>query len=92
MNYNFDSFINIARASIKANKLLNITVDRVNEDASGIVMVTKEGMESAAVLLNLSKKIASLYRLPDLYYEYFKSSNKSRKDEFIFSKDWGENE
>lgn len=34
MDNNFDEMLRISKATVKANKLLNITVDRVNEDAA----------------------------------------------------------
>lgn len=59
------------------------------EAASGLVIASGKGLDSGLNLLNLSRKITSLYRLPQLYYEYFKNSNMVRRNELIFSKDWG---
>lgn len=34
MDNNFEQMLRISKATVKANKMLNITVDRVNEDAA----------------------------------------------------------
>lgn len=72
---------------VKIANMLNSTAVTIpsSDAASGIVIISREGLENGMNLLKLSKKITSLYRLPNLYYEYFKNSNRRRKNEFIFS-------
>lgn len=79
---------------VKVANMLNATAVTIpsEEAASGLVMLTREGVESGLILLELSRKITNLYRLPQLYYDYFKNSNKNRKNELIFSKEWSEEE
>lgn len=77
---------------IKIANMVNSTAITIpNQDvASGIVMITKCGIEKGLNLFSLVRKIVHLYRLPKLYYDYFMYSNMRRKNEFIFSKDRGE--
>ncbi|SKA97162.1 hypothetical protein SAMN05443428_1247 [Caloramator quimbayensis] len=77
---------------LKIANMVNATATTIpNQDiASGIVMLTKSGIENGFKLFTLARKILDLYRLPNLYYDYFMYSNMRRKNEFIFSKDRGE--
>jgi hypothetical protein len=45
MDNNFEQMLRISKATVKATKLLNITVDRVNEDAAlDTVQILKENI------------------------------------------------
>lgn len=63
----------------------------VNEVASGIVMVSREGINNGIRLIKLARKLSDQYIMPKLYIDYFRNSYLRRKNELIFNADGDEN-
>lgn len=72
---------------VKIANMINATAVTIpiDEAASGLVITAKEGMECGRAAIELGKKLKNLYRLPDLYYNYFRDSYKRRSGNNIFS-------
>lgn len=56
-----------------------------DEAASGLVITSKPGIESGLKALYMANELKNLYRMPDLYYDYFKNGCLRRKNDLIFS-------
>jgi len=74
---------------VKIANMVNATAVTIpaNEVASGIVMVAREGTDNGTCVIELAEKISGLYKMPQLYIDYFKNSYLRRKDELIFNTD-----
>jgi hypothetical protein len=57
----------------------------VDEAASGIALICREGIDNGERLIKICKRLSSSYELPKLYYDYFLKSYLRRKNEYIFS-------
>ena len=77
---------------VKIANMVNATAVTIpaNEVASGIVMVSREGIDNGICVIELAEKISSQYIMPQLYIDYFKNSYLRRKDELIFNTDGDE--
>jgi hypothetical protein len=78
---------------VKIANMVNATAVTIpaNEVASGIVMVSREGIDNGIRVIELSEKLSSEYLMPELYISYFKKSYLRRKNELIFDMDGDEN-
>lgn len=63
----------------------------VDEIASGIVMLSREGIENGVRLINIAEKLSEKYIMPKLYIDYFKKSYLRRNNDLIFNIDGDEN-
>jgi Asp-tRNA(Asn)/Glu-tRNA(Gln) amidotransferase A subunit family amidase len=72
---------------VKVANMLNATAVTIpsSEVGSGIVVTAKEGIEEGLKAISLAKELSSLYKLPELYYRYFKDSYKRSENNIIFS-------
>lgn len=77
---------------VKIANMVNATAVTIpaNEVSSGIVMVSREGIDNGICVIELAEKISDLYKMPQLYIDYFKNSYLRRKDELIFNTDGDE--
>ena len=77
---------------VKIANMVNATAVTIptNEVSSGIVMVAREGTDNGICVIELAEKISGLYKMPQLYIDYFKNSYLRRKDELIFNTDGDE--
>ncbi|MBU3145818.1 amidase family protein [Clostridium sp. CF012] len=77
---------------VKIANMVNATAVTIpaNEVASGIVMVSREGIDNGICVIELAEKISSQYIMPQLYIDYFKKSYLRRKYELIFNTDGDE--
>ncbi len=72
---------------IKIANMLNATAITIpsSEICSGVVITVKEGLNEGIAAIRLAKKLNDLYKLPELYYKYFKESYKRKENSNIFS-------
>lgn len=77
---------------VKIANMVNATAVTipVNEVASGIVMLSREGINNGIRLIKIAEKLSEQYIMPQLYIDYFKKSYLRRKNEFIFNIDGDE--
>lgn len=77
---------------VKIANIVNATAVTIpaNEVSSGIVMVSREGIDNGICVIELAEKISGLYKMSQLYIDYFKNSYLRRKDELIFNTDGDE--
>jgi hypothetical protein len=57
----------------------------VDEAASGIVITSQPGIKEGMKAIRISEEIKDLYRMPELYYNYFKDGYLRKKNDIIFS-------
>jgi hypothetical protein len=57
----------------------------IEEAASGIVITAKEGLDNGFAAMAIARQLKELYRLPELYYRYFRDSYRRRRNDIIFS-------
>jgi Asp-tRNA(Asn)/Glu-tRNA(Gln) amidotransferase A subunit family amidase len=72
---------------VKIANMINATAITIpsSEICSGIVITAKEGINEGIAAISLAKKLNDLYKLPELYYKYFKDSYKRKENSNIFS-------
>jgi Asp-tRNA(Asn)/Glu-tRNA(Gln) amidotransferase A subunit family amidase len=72
---------------IKIANMINATAITIpsSEICSGVVITAKEGINEGIAAITLAKKINDIYKLPELYYRYFKDSYKRKESSNIFS-------
>lgn len=72
---------------VKIANMINATAVTIpsSEICSGIVITAKEGINEGIAAISLAKKLKDLYKLPELYYKYFKDSYKRKENSNIFS-------
>jgi hypothetical protein len=72
---------------VKIANMVNATAVTLpsSEISSGIVIIAREGIEEGVSAIEIAKKLSDLYKLPELYYSYFKNSYKRKQNNIIFS-------
>ena len=77
---------------VKIANMVNATAVTIpsKEVASGIVMISREGIDNGIRLIKLAKKLSSQNVMPQLYIDYFKKSYLRRRNELIFNIDGDE--
>lgn len=72
---------------IKIANMVNATAVTIpsSDIASGIVITAREGIKEGLGAIALAKKLSDLYKLPELYYKYFKDSYRRKESDIIFS-------
>jgi hypothetical protein len=72
---------------VKVANMINATAITIpaSEICSGIVITAKEGINEGIAAISLAKNLKDLYKLPELYYRYFKDSYKRKENSNIFS-------
>lgn len=78
---------------VKIANMVNATAVTipVNEVATGIVMVSREGINNGITLIKLARQLSENYIMPELYIDYFKYSYLRRRNELIFNVNGDEN-
>ncbi|MCM0649737.1 amidase family protein [Clostridium swellfunianum] len=71
----------------KIANMVNATAITIpsSDISSGIVVTAREGIREGIGAISLAKKLSNLYKLPDLYYRYFRDSYKRKESDIIFS-------
>lgn len=72
---------------VKIANMLNATAVTIpsSDISSGVVITAREGINEGLAAFELAKKMSDIYKLPELYYRYFKDSYKRKKNDIIFS-------
>lgn len=72
---------------VKVANMLNATAVTIpsEEISSGIVITAREGIDEGVAAISVAKELSSLYKLPQLYYNYFKDCYKRKENNIIFS-------
>jgi Asp-tRNA(Asn)/Glu-tRNA(Gln) amidotransferase A subunit family amidase len=78
---------NSGKYMVKIANMINSTAITIpsSEICSGLVITVKEGINEGITAISLAKKLNDLYKLPELYYRYFKDSYKRKENSNIFS-------
>jgi Asp-tRNA(Asn)/Glu-tRNA(Gln) amidotransferase A subunit family amidase len=78
---------NSGKYMVKIANMLNATAVTIPslDISSGIVLTAREGIKEGLAAIALAKELSSLYKLPELYYRYFKDSYKRKESDIIFS-------
>lgn len=72
---------------VKIANMINSTCITIpiDEVASGMVITSKEGVEAGLKAIMVAEVLYDLYKLPELYYSYFKNGYLREKNDIIFS-------
>jgi Asp-tRNAAsn/Glu-tRNAGln amidotransferase A subunit and related amidases len=72
---------------VKIANMLNATSVSIpiDEAASGIVVTSRNGITEGMKAIKLAEMIGDLYRMPELYYNYFKDGYLRKRNDLIFS-------
>ena len=72
---------------VKIANMINATAITIPswEISSGVVITAREGINLGIAAISLAKELENLYKLPELYYRYFKDSYKRKENNIIFS-------
>lgn len=72
---------------VKIANMINATAVTLpsSEISSGIVITSREGIDEGLNAIEIAKCLSNLYKLPELYYRYFKDSYKRKQENLIFS-------
>jgi hypothetical protein len=72
---------------VKIANMANATAITIpsSEISSGIVLTAREGIKEGIAAISLAKSLSGIYKLPELYFRYFKDSYKRKENDIIFS-------
>lgn len=72
---------------VKIANMVNATAVTIpaSDISSGIVITAREGIKEGLAAISLARELRNLYKLPELYYRYFKDSYQRKESDIIFS-------